>query len=86
MKLSDSLIDEIRSSVNIVDVVSESIELVDKGKEFKGLCPFHTEKTPSFHVSSEKGLFHCFGCGASGNVFTFIMKFHHLDFIKDFLI
>lgn len=82
MKLSDSLIDEVRSSANIVDVVSEHIELVDKGKEHKGLCPFHSEKTPSFHVSPEKGLFHCFGCGASGNIFTFIMKFHHLDFVE----
>lgn len=82
MKISDSILEEIRTSVNLVDIISEHIDLKDMGKEHKGLCPFHSEKTPSFHVSPEKGLFHCFGCGASGNLFGFIMRFHNLDFIE----
>ncbi len=82
MKISDSVIEEIRNSINIVDFISNHVELKQAGNNFKGLCPFHSEKTPSFSVSPEKGLYHCFGCGASGNIFTFIMQFHNLDFIE----
>jgi DNA primase len=71
---------EIRNTANIVDVVSEVVHLKKTGKNFVGLCPFHSEKTPSFTVSSEKQIFYCFGCGAGGNVFSFLMKNQGLGF------
>ena len=81
MPISEQTLEEIRVSADIVNIISENVELKPFGNEFKGLCPFHSEKTPSFHVSREKGVYHCFGCGASGNVFSFIMKYHNLDFL-----
>ena len=65
---------EIRNAVDIVDVISEVVLLKKAGKNFVGLCPFHTEKTPSFTVSSEKQIFYCFGCGFGGNLYRFLMK------------
>ncbi len=65
---------EVRSRANIIDVVSESVVLKRAGKDYKGLCPFHKEKTPSFHVSPEKGIFKCFGCGEAGDVFAYVQK------------
>ena len=61
-------------------VVSEYVNLKQRGRSFTGLCPFHSEKTPSFTVSREKQLFHCFGCGAGGDVLTFIMRIENLTF------
>ncbi|MBL7085222.1 MAG: DNA primase [Candidatus Omnitrophica bacterium] len=77
---SDSIIDEIRDKCNIAEIVSGYIPLKRAGRNFKALCPFHQEKTPSFMVSPDKGIFHCFGCGAGGNVFNFIMKYEGLEF------
>jgi DNA primase len=68
------LIDEVRLASDIVDVVSDHVALKKKGRNFFGLCPFHNEKTPSFSVNPDKQIFHCFGCGAGGNVFTFVQK------------
>lgn len=80
--LPDEWIDEVRERNDIVDVISEYVLLKPQGKGFFGLCPFHAEKTPSFHVNPEKQLYHCFGCGAGGNVFTFIMAMEKLDFVE----
>lgn len=80
--LPDEWIDEVREKNDIVDVISEYVLLKPQGKGFVGLCPFHTEKTPSFHVNPEKQLYHCFGCGAGGNVFTFVMAMEKLDFVE----
>lgn len=71
---------EIKNSANIVDIVSEVVHLKKTGKNFVGLCPFHSEKTPSFTVSPEKQIFYCFGCGAGGNIFSFLMKNQGLEF------
>jgi DNA primase len=71
---------EIKNTANIVDIVSEVVHLKKTGKNFVGLCPFHSEKTPSFTVSPEKQIFYCFGCGAGGNVFSFLMKNQGLGF------
>jgi len=80
MFLSEDKISEIKDSCGIVEVISDYISLKKSGVNYKGLCPFHAEKTPSFIVNEEKKIFHCFGCGASGNVFNFLMKFEHLSF------
>lgn len=71
---------EIKNTANIVDIVSEVVNLKKTGKNFVGLCPFHSEKTPSFTVSPEKQIFYCFGCGAGGNIFGFLMKSQGLEF------
>ncbi len=76
----DSVIDEIRQKCNIAEIIAQYIPLKQAGRNFKALCPFHQEKTPSFIVSPDKGIFHCFGCGAGGNVFNFIMKHERLEF------
>jgi DNA primase len=79
-RISDSDINTVRERTNIVDIVSSYVTLKKKGKLFWGVCPFHTEKTPSFKIDPATQLFHCFGCGEGGNVFTFIMKIEHLEF------
>jgi DNA primase len=76
----ESFIAQIKDSVNLVSVISEVVALKKTGRNFQGLCPFHPEKTPSFMVNEEKQIFHCFGCGLGGNVFTFFMNYHHLNF------
>jgi DNA primase len=73
MRFSPEFLDEIRARVPLQDVISKKVRLQKKGREFLGLCPFHNEKTPSFTVSEEKGFFHCFGCGAHGDVIRFMM-------------
>ena len=65
-------IDDLRLQANIVQVVQEYVPLKRAGATYKGLCPFHSEKTPSFHVNPDKGFFHCFGCGVGGDVFKFL--------------
>lgn len=72
--------DQVRARADIVEVVSEFVALRPAGRSYKGLCPFHQERTPSFTVSPERQLFYCFGCGAGGNVFTFLMKIQGLRF------
>ena len=84
VRYSEELIEEIRSSNDIVDVISKYVTLKRSGRNFFGLCPFHKEKSPSFAVSPDKQIFHCFGCGAGGNVIHFISKIEGLDF-KDTL-
>lgn len=79
---SEELISEISSSNDIVDVISEYVKLKRSGRNYLGICPFHSEKTPSFSVSPEKQIFHCFGCGVGGNVIHFIMKIENLDFVE----
>ncbi len=80
MYIPENKISEILSACNIVDVIAESVILKKSGRNYFGLCPFHSEKTPSFSVSPQKQIFHCFGCGAGGNVFSFIMKQHGVSF------
>ena len=79
MRIPESKIEEIRQSVDIVDVISQHVQLRKRGKNFIGLCPFHSEKTPSFTVSEEKQIFHCFGCHTGGNVFKFLTEFHKIS-------
>lgn len=81
-KYSDEIIDEVRQNSDIVDIISQYVRLKRSGRNFFGLCPFHNEKSPSFSVSPEKQIFHCFGCGVGGNVFTFLTKIEGINFIE----
>lgn len=81
-KIPDSVINDVRRSHNIVDIIGEYVQLRKRGKNYFGLCPFHEEKTPSFSVTDEKQIFHCFGCGKGGNVITFLMEVENLTFIE----
>ena len=72
MKFPQTFIDEVRAAADIVTVISDSVSLRKAGAKYKGLCPFHGEKTPSFTVDKDKGFFHCFGCGVGGDVFKFV--------------
>ena len=81
-RYSDEIIDEIRQNNDIVDVISQYVRLKRSGRNFFGLCPFHNEKSPSFSVSPDKQIFHCFGCGVGGNVFTFLMKIEGISFFE----
>ncbi|MCX6089587.1 MAG: DNA primase [Candidatus Atribacteria bacterium] len=80
MVIGDHSLDEIKQNINIVDLIAGYIDLKPAGKNYRGLCPFHEEKTPSFNVSPEKGIYHCFGCGAGGDIFNFIMKMENITF------
>ena len=80
VRYSDELIDEIRNSNDIVDVISQYVNLKKSGRNFFGLCPFHNEKSPSFSVSPDKQIFHCFGCGVGGNVIHFVSKIENVGF------
>ena len=80
MYYSDDVIEEVRSQNDIVDVISQYAGLKKSGNSYKCCCPFHSEKTPSFNVSRDKQMYYCFGCGAGGNVFTFIMKYENYTF------
>lgn len=77
---SDEVIEEVRSRNDIIDVIGGYVSLKKKGNTFSACCPFHHEKTPSFHVSKDKQMYHCFGCGVGGNVFTFIMEYESYSF------
>lgn len=81
-RINSELIAEICAENDIVDYVSRYTNLKKAGRDYMGLCPFHNEKTPSFHVNREKQLFHCFGCGASGNLPQFVMRTENIDFIE----
>lgn len=80
MFYSEDVVEEIRTRNDIVDVISSYVPLKKKGSNYFGLCPFHNEKSPSFSVTREKQMYHCFGCGASGNVFTFVMEYENYTF------
>ena len=80
MRYSDDIIEEVRQKNDIVDVVSQYVKLTRKGSSYFGLCPFHNEKTPSFSVTPGKQMYYCFGCGAGGNVFNFIMEYESYTF------
>ena len=76
----EELIEEIREKNDIVDVIGAHVKLQRKGSSYFGLCPFHNEKSPSFSVSPDKQMYYCFGCGAGGNVYTFMMEYENFSF------
>ena len=80
MYYAEDLIEEIRAKSDVVDVISGYVRLQRKGASYFGLCPFHNEKSPSFSVSPGKQMYYCFGCGAGGNVFTFLMEYENFTF------
>lgn len=80
MYYSEEFVEEVRQRNDIVDVISSYVNLKKSGSNHTGLCPFHNEKTPSFSVSGGKQMYYCFGCGAGGNVFTFLMEYENLTF------
>lgn len=84
MYYPDELVEEVRMKNDIVDVISSYVRLQKKGSSYFGLCPFHNEKSPSFSVSREKQMYYCFGCGAGGNVFTFLMEYENYSFLEAF--
>jgi DNA primase len=81
-RIAEEKIDQIRMSVDIVDIIGEHVQLKKQGRNYFGLCPFHGENSPSFSVSPDKQIFHCFGCGAGGNVFSFLMDLEGLTFVE----
>ncbi len=80
VRYSDAIIDEIKVNNDIVDIISQYVILKRSGRNFLGLCPFHKEKTPSFSVSPDRQIFHCFGCGVGGDVFSFISKIENVNY------
>jgi len=80
--IKSELIEEIRTKTDIVQIVGEYVPMKKRGKNYLGLCPFHSEKTPSFTVSQDKQIYHCFGCGEGGNVFSFLMKIENIGFAE----
>ena len=78
--IPEPILDEIQTRVDIAEVIGRYIPLQRAGRHFKAVCPFHKERTPSFHVNSDKQIFHCFGCGVGGNVFSFLMHQERLTF------
>ncbi|HOO29326.1 MAG TPA: CHC2 zinc finger domain-containing protein, partial [Lachnospiraceae bacterium] len=82
MYYPDELVEEIRLKSDIVEVISSYVRLQKKGSNYFGLCPFHNEKSPSFSVSPAKQIYYCFGCGAGGNVITFIMEYENYTFVE----
>lgn len=82
MNITPEFIDELKLRNRIEDVVSSYVNLKHTGSSYVGLCPFHSERTPSFHVSPSRSMFHCFGCGAGGDVITFVMRAENLDYIS----
>ena len=79
-RYSEEIIEQVRQSNDIVDIISQYVHLTRKGRNYFGLCPFHNEKSPSFSVSPERQIFHCFGCGVGGNIYTFLMKIEGIGF------
>ena len=75
--MSDNVVKEVKNQLDIVQVISQHIGITKKGQNYVGICPFHSEKTPSFYVSPAKQMFHCFGCGESGDVLSFLMKYEN---------
>jgi DNA primase len=81
-RYSDEFINEVKENVDIVDLVSDYLELKKTGNRYKGLCPFHSEKTPSFFVNPDNNFYHCFGCGAGGDTINFVMEIENLTFVE----
>src|SRR5437667_9779499 len=79
-RLTADVKEEIRQRVDLVELASAHVSLKKAGRHYKGLCPFHQEKTPSFHIDRERGLWHCFGCGEGGDIFDFVMRISSLSF------
>ena len=80
MSFPDSFVEEVRRTADIARYISEHVQLKKMGASYKGLCPFHQEKTPSFNVNPDRGAFHCFGCGVGGDVFKFAMLYEKVSF------
>ncbi|MEK7880172.1 MAG: CHC2 zinc finger domain-containing protein, partial [candidate division NC10 bacterium] len=78
--IPEQTLDDIQSRVDIAEVIGRYVLLKRAGRQFKALCPFHKERTPSFHINTDKQIFHCFGCGVGGNVFSFLMQQERLTF------
>src|SRR5574341_1026726 len=78
--IPESTLNEIQLKIDIVELISQYVPLKGAGRNYKALCPFHSEKTPSFTVNPEKQIFHCFGCGAGGNIFGFLMRYENINF------
>ena len=74
MSFPPAFLDELRARVGLVQVISRRVKLTKAGREWKGCCPFHNEKTPSFYVNEDKGFYHCFGCGVHGDVIRFVIE------------
>lgn len=82
MYYPEEIVEEVRARSDIIDIINSYISLNKKGANYMGLCPFHNERTPSFSASRDKQLYHCFGCGVGGNVFTFIMEYENYSFVE----
>ena len=82
MYYEEDIVEQVRQSNDIVDVISSYVNLKRSGSNYMGLCPFHNEKSASFSVSPGKQMYYCFGCGAGGNVFTFLMEYENLTFVE----
>ena len=82
MAFDNNFIDELKTRVNIVDVIGREVSLKKAGSSYKGLCPFHSEKTPSFNVNEERQFYHCFGCGEKGDVIHFVERYYNLSFVE----
>ena len=82
MAIPPSFLEELRARLTLAAVVGRRVKLARAGREFKACCPFHNEKSPSFYVNDDKNFFHCFGCGAHGDVIGFTMKIDHLGFLE----
>ncbi len=81
-RIAEETLEKIRQATDIVDIISEYVQLKKQGRNYLGLCPFHHENTPSFSVSPDKQVYHCFGCGAGGNAFSFLMEIEGLTFLE----
>ena len=80
LSLQETVKNTVKEAADIVEVIGEHVALKRAGLRYTGLCPFHGEKTPSFSVNPQGQFYYCFGCGASGDVFSFVMQYHHIDF------
>ena len=80
-RISEQTIEQIRTTADIYEIASEYVQLIKRGRNFFGLCPFHDEKTPSFSINQERQIYKCFGCGAGGGTINFIMEIERLEFI-----
>ncbi len=82
MKIPEHIVEQVKANADVVEVIGAHVQLVHKGRNYVGLCPFHKERTPSFNVNRERGLYKCFGCGRSGDAITFVRDYLHMDFVE----